>query len=405
MRILLVQETDWVRRNPVHQHHLMERLVRRGHTVVVVDYDVLWQSRPERSLLVRRQEFPSVSKVFDDAGIRVVRPAILRVPFLCHASWVPTSLWEMYRLMRQYRPDVLVGLTLSNAFLVSLLASRASIPAVLCVLEPYHTMSSLRPLWPVTRLLETLSYRVADRVVVFNERLVAYVHRLGARPERVCRLPTGVDLKRFHPALEGVAVRETYGLTQNDRVLFFMGWLYPFCGLREMALALAQGSQIPSDIKLLVVGDGDIYEDVVQLRKSLGLEDRIILTGKQPYERIPEFVAAADVCLLPSLENDTTREIVPMKVYEYLAAGKPVVATRLPGLVAEFGTNSGVVYADGPVDALQKAAALAARPEEKARLGMASRRYVEEHADWERAAALFEELLLSVQRERGKGYS
>jgi glycosyltransferase involved in cell wall biosynthesis len=102
---------------------------------------------------------------------------------------------------------------------------------------------------------------------------------------------------------------------------------------------------------------------------------------------------------LPSLENNTTREIVPMKVYEYLAAGKPVVASRLPGIVAEFGEESGIVYAERPVDALHRALHLAGRPDEVARLARAGRRTAEQNADWEKTTDQFERVLMSAVAE------
>lgn len=398
MQILLVQETDWVQRNPVHQHHLMERLSRIGHRVLVVDYDILWHARTEYSLVTQRRRFSRVSRVFKDVGIEVIRPPIVRLPLLCHLSWMFTSLKEVSQLINRFRPDVLIALTLTNAFLLALLAARRGIPMVLCVLEPYHTMSAMKALWPAAQILEALSYRAVDRVVVFNKALVSYVQRLGARPERVCRLPTGVDLERFHPSLNGSAVREAYGLSPDDAVLLFMGWLYEFCGLREIAEAILADEQIPSNVRLLVVGDGDLYDELAARRERLG--DRLILTGRQPYEQIPEFVAAADVCLLPSRVNKTTREIVPMKVYEYMASGKAVVATQLPGLLAEFGVNGGIVYGDGPVDVLKKAVALAMKPEERARLGKANRQYVEQYANWDVTTAQLEELLISTIREQ-----
>src|SRR5438034_11814356 len=74
---------------------------------------------------------------------------------------------------------------------------------------------------------------------------------------------------------------------------------------------------------------------------------------------MPSYLAAADICLLPAQDVPTMRNIVPIKLYEYLAAGKPVIATRLPGLVEEFGEGNGIVYVKGPVEVLSKVSELA----------------------------------------------
>ena len=60
------------------------------------------------------------------------------------------------------------------------------------------------------------------------------------------------------------------------------------------------------------------------------------------YSDVPHYIAAADICLLPALLNKTMRDIVPIKLYEYLACGKPVIATRLPGIWTEFGSKNGI---------------------------------------------------------------
>src|SRR5690606_9474785 len=67
---------------------------------------------------------------------------------------------------------------------------------------------------------------------------------------------------------------------------------------------------------------------------------------------------AADICLLPAENNAIMRNIVPIKMYEYMAAGKPVIATELPGIVKEFGSDNGVVYVENAGEVIRKATEL-----------------------------------------------
>jgi len=106
------------------------------------------------------------------------------------------------------------------------------------------------------------------------------------------------------------------------------------------------------------VGEGDAFDDLQRIREEYHLDDRIILTGKQPYESIPAFIASSDICLLPAYNNEVMHDIVPIKLYEYMAMGKPVITTKLPGVIAEFGEGHGVVYVDKPEDSLWKAVEL-----------------------------------------------
>ena len=94
---------------------------------------------------------------------------------------------------------------------------------------------------------------------------------------------------------------------------------------------------------------------MINIRDRYGIGDRLILTGKVPYQDVPKYISAADICLLPAYTNEKImQEIVPIKFYEYMAMSKPVIATKLPGIMKEFGQDNGVVYVDSPDDVMSK---------------------------------------------------
>lgn len=176
-----------------------------------------------------------------------------------------------------------------------------------------------------------------------------------------------------------------------------MGWHYLFSGLKEVALELSKTQN--RNIKLLTVGDGDAYEELQQIRESYNLHDRIILAGKKSYQEIPAFIAASDVCLLPAYPTEKImQDIVPIKMYEYMAMKKPVIATRLPGVLKEFGEDNGVVYIDRPEDAVEKAIELVAG-KSLDELGSKARNFVERYS-WDNIADEFEEILKNAIKEK-----
>ena len=140
------------------------------------------------------------------------------------------------------------------------------------------------------------------------------------------------------------------------------------------------------------MGDGDAFEELQRMRTDLGLENCVTLAGKQPYERIPEFIAASDMCLLPAYNNKIMRDIVPIKMYEYMAMGKPVIATRLPGVMKEFGSDNGVLYVERPEDALGKAVEVIKAGTIEAH-GEKARQFVRDN-DWGTVVDQFEDVLL-----------
>lgn len=135
-----------------------------------------------------------------------------------------------------------------------------------------------------------------------------------------------------------------------------MGWIYEFSGMKEVAESLANFED--DSIKLMIVGEGDLYNTLYKMSTEENLKNKLILTGKVPFEQIPSYIAAADICLLPAYKNEIMMNIVPIKLYEYMAMGKPIIATNLPGIKKEFGNSSGVLYVDDPKETLNKAVEL-----------------------------------------------
>lgn len=124
------------------------------------------------------------------------------------------------------------------------------------------------------------------------------------------------------------------------------------------------------------------------------LGNRVILAGKQPYKKIPDFIAAADICILPAHNNKTMRYIVPIKLYEYMAMCKPVVSTKLPGVVREFGKGNGIFYVDTPEAALNEILKLLKNGKLKLH-GERARMNVKRN-DWSRITDQFERLLMDL---------
>ena len=389
MRIIIVQETDWLRRGPHQQHHLFERLSLRGHEITVLDYPILRPHWPREPLFVRRAGQANASRIYEGARIRLITPATISLQPLARPSSVLSHRRELARLIREQRPDVIVSYALSTGLPALGLARRHGIPYVFHVIDALHAIVPQKILQPIAHAVERKLFGAADEVILINEHLRDYAIRMGAAPEKAHVLRTGVDLPRFLPdeALRR-KTRAELGLGPDDLVLFFMGWIYDFSGVQEVAATLKDA---PPDVRLLVAGDGDDYPALCEMRDG-GLGDRLILTGRVPYERIPALLAAADVCLLPFHRVPATEHIVPIKLYEYMAAGKPVIASPLPGVQRDVGEGNGVVYAPAS-EQVETALAIGGQAAE---LGRRARAFVEAHCDWETITDELEGRLLAL---------
>ena len=351
MKILLVQDTDWIRKNPIQHNHLLEGMVQRGHEVRVIDYELLWREEDKKTIVSRRQVF-HVSRILPDAYHLVIRPGILRIPLLDYLSMLYTYQKEIKRQLQEFKPDVVIGDGILTPFLAFRLAAKHHIKTAYYCIDLDYKLIPFLFLQPLGKMLESHNMRQANLVLSINEGLRDYTIRMGVNPKNTRVIRAGVDFQMFDFHISGDEIRKKYGVRQNDTLLFFVGWLYHFSGLKEVAVEL---SKIPDDkIKLLIVGDGDAYANLKNIQKEYGLERRMILAGRQPYVRLPEFLAAADICLLPAYDNEIMRDIVPIKMYEYMAMNNPVISTKLPGVMREFGDDQGVVFIDKPEDTLIK---------------------------------------------------
>jgi len=403
VRILVLQESDWIERGPHQSHHLLERLRNRGHQVRVVDFEIGWRKQRRTDLLFSaRTELMAPAKVVQGSTIELVRPAMIRIPILDYASSFTTHAFEIRRQLQSYRPDVIIGLGLLNAFSGMSLARKAGIPFVYYLIDELHHLVPQRALQGLARVVEQANVRRASLVISINQALRDYSVEMGALPGNTKVLPAGVDLDLYLSVADGLEIRRRHGLEPGDLVLFFMGWVYPFSGLREVAESLLAGTGREARARLLVVGKGDSWDEIARLATARTAEDRIKMVGFRPYAEMPSYISAADVCLLPAYRTETMQNIVPIKMYEYLAAGKPVIATRLPGLFREFGEGHGVVYVETPDQVVATAVKL---HQEGAlgRLGARGRAFVSKN-DWKLIADVLEsELGILIRARSGTG--
>lgn len=397
MKILLVQETDWFERGPLQQTHLMERLSIRSHQIKIIDYEILWRINNKSGLYSKRIVFNKTKRLYEGACVDVIRPGIIKIPNLDYVSLLYTRWNEINRQIKEFRPDIILGFFILNAYLGMKAAKKSKIPFVYYWIDVYHTQIPFKGFHVIGKRIEQKVLKNADKVVAINDQLKDYVISLGSKPDKTHVIKGGVDSKQFSfNNFKRDKLRNIYKFKEDDIVLFFVGQLYHFSGLKEVVM---QFINVDNNLKFLIVGNGEAYEDLMEIKKRYNLHDKIILTGKKPYHEVPDFIAAADICLLPAYPwAPIMQEIVPIKFYEYMALAKPVISTNLPGVRKEFGEDNGVVYVERPEDVVPKAVALV-KSGQLAELGQKARRFVEQNS-WDKITDEFEALLQEVISEK-----
>ena len=117
MNLLILQETDWIKRGPHQQHHLMDRMALRGHKIRVIDHEFLWKDDLEKKIITGRTEIRGAYKIFKDADITLIRPGMIKIPGLDYASILYYHNKEIRKQITEFKPDVIIAFGILNAYL------------------------------------------------------------------------------------------------------------------------------------------------------------------------------------------------------------------------------------------------------------------------------------------------
>ncbi len=184
-----------------------------------------------------------------------------------------------------------------------------------------------------------------------------------------------------------------------------MGTLFEFSGLDILIRHFHEVLKEVPQAKLLIVGDGPQRPALEKIIAETGMQKSVIITGFQPYDTMPQYINMSTLCINTFLVNDTTRDIFPSKIVQYLACGRGVVATRLPGMAAVIeGEEQGVAYGDSADEIPGKIIALLKAPERRKKLEQAGLAYAREKHSNEKIARQLEQKLIEAIKEKRKSY-
>jgi glycosyltransferase involved in cell wall biosynthesis len=232
-----------------------------------------------------------------------------------------------------------------------------------------------------------LCFNSAAKIICVSEDLKDHLHsKWNIAESRLAVLPCAADVEAFAPNYDATIVRQGLGLT-TEPVVIWVGGFYPWHDLNLLLESFAQVLQRHPDARLVLVGDGQTRSAVAQKAWQNGLGQAVIMTGAIPHTNVPAMVSIADVAVVPSVPVSAGRggTGTPLKLFEYMAAGKAIVATALnhAAAVIQDGHN-GLLVEVGDVNGFAEAMlALLGDPGERSRLGQNARRYAVEQHSWE----------------------
>jgi len=358
-----------------HIKTISAELVRRGHDVTVVT------SRFDRRLPEREEM----------EGYRILRTRTRGVWF--RTPITPATKRALATLdvdiVHAHSPPPLTSYYAAKA------AKRRRLPFVITVHCDLEVPSIVGPL--VESLYRaTLGYsttRRADRIIMSTATYAA-TSRAAWRYNPVL-VPNPIDLRRFHPGVDGRPVRERHGIRADEPVVLFVGRMYGHKGIEN----LVEAAMSVPHAKFLLVGGGPELNAFKRLAQRVGVANHTVFTGVVPAEWLPAYFAACDVFVLPSISRLEAFGIVAL---EAMASGKPVVVSDIPGVREAITNGREGLLADpvNPDDLALKIRTLIADDERRKEMGEKGRETVAANCSVERVTDRIEAIYHDLVRDR-----
>jgi len=203
-----------------------------------------------------------------------------------------------------------------------------------------------------------MNIKFADRLWVVTDKIGNYLMKtLKVNPDKIFVLPNGVNIKRFH-------INPSRGLSANIKAripvaghyIVFAGSLGWYSGVEFLILAAEKLIAQNYDYVFLIAGSGDCHSELIKMAKAKGLQDRFIFLGFLPYRTLPGLYELADV-LVAVFQTIYIEKCgsSALKIFQYLASGKPVVAVKTDDHRFIEDNNLGRVIVSEDTDALADA--------------------------------------------------
>jgi len=233
-------------------------------------------------------------------------------------------------------------------------------------------------------MLERIIPYLCDSVSVSSTRLREECLRYGVPPRRIVMAPVGADLDLFHPSVSGSRIRERYMI--DGPLVLYLGQLHGGQYAEQYIRAAKIVLNTLADVKFMIVGDGYRLAELKKLALDLAIGEQIIFTGSVPHRETPLYLAAADVAVACFEDNDITRCKSPLKIAEYLAAGKPIVASNVGEVKRMLGGAGIMVAAGDPRELAQGIVTMFSDEPLRKRLASKARQRALELYNWENTA-------------------
>jgi colanic acid biosynthesis glycosyl transferase WcaI len=401
MRVLILSQ--YYSPEPVPKPaELAQALTERGHQVAIVtgfpNYPTGKLYEGFRLAAVKRETIDGISVTrsyeFPYHGKRILGRLLNYLSFMVSAP-IGSLLAPTCDVIYVWHPPLTMGVA---AWLIARMRGVSFVYDVQDIWPESAVVSGLLKHGPMVNFmcwLERFVYRRADHLLVVTDGARDNLISKGIDAAKLSVMPHWIDEKLFQRRDENSCLRFREEYDWKDRfVVLFAGNLGMVQGL-ETVVQAANELKNNSDVLIVLVGDGTDKNRLQKLAERMSL-DNIRFIERQPMERMPQFMAAADALLVHLKRSDLSHWVIPTKTLAYLAAGKPILMA-MEGAAAQLlrDAEAGLVIPPEEPGALAEAMRKISAMSERDRVGMGEkgRQYLLENLSKEKMITKYEEIL------------
>jgi glycosyltransferase involved in cell wall biosynthesis len=241
----------------------------------------------------------------------------------------------------------------------------------------------------IARVIENINFSRCSKLIAVTSGVKKGLVDTYSIPEsKVIVINNGANTDLFIP-MNKKEMKDTLNLDISSHYVCFVGNLIPWQGVEFLIKASPFILQEYNDVRFLIVGDGIMKKELMQLAEDMGVLDRFIFTGRVPYEAVPMYINASDICVAPFiLERNSKIGLSALKTYEYLACGKPLVASDIAGVKELIEVSGGgvLVTPEDPKELASAVINLLLNENSRSLMGKNGRKFVVENHSWHSVA-------------------
>lgn len=237
----------------------------------------------------------------------------------------------------------------------------------------------------LTKISENLGYEHARKIIAVTPGVKKGIIELFDVPdEKIIVIENGANIELFQPINQEIAKKEL-NLEKDINYVCFVGNLAPWQGVEYLIQAVPHIIKACPDARFLIVGDGIMKNEWMQLAHKLGVNNKLIFTGSVPYKQVPLYINSSDLCVAPFIKKRNMKiGLSPLKIYEYLACGKTIVSSQIPNLEFIEQQNIGILVQPENPEELAKAIINLMKDEAlRKKMGKNGREFVIKNNSWE----------------------